>query len=1688
METTPPSAIATHFFKLGHLGSVSYAIYLSPTGNDQQLLETELELRSKYPRILLTYNNKCLFYFHLTAEAVDLAAEYPNTINLKHKATVAVGRFTAPPKINAASATPGSASSPPNTSSGSSSLPQDVYLPFANVAFLKAVKKMLMYNLSVAGLVQLFGNYCVMAGDPRVVYIDPILFPNGDLMVSMLVKDTPKLDYPPPVASIGNSYKFSAAPSVSPAPSGSTGPSLSSGPSPGGFSMHLPATNSNGDLNFVIYTVPTAIRCHLFDPSSLAANIVTKNDNDNVAMILNLIRLATGKVYADDAEVSWVKLVPNLKQWNNHTSTISKFIHTIDNKKCILWPWDLCLLQYGEYEGGDGDLSIEEPAQGSASAPLGSAPRLSLISDFIDFNISDNHRRSLQNNKFPGSIGSAGLVSSIGAMGSVGPGSAPPHPQSLEVTPLVGDIFGDHDLFGSNDQGAPVEQVSGEDQKAQSVDIDLTRPEEAVHSSPKSPGAAGAASDDSMDIDDLFGDEDKPDEAEGPPAPEPATVGDDEDLYKLFGEKPDTEPPAVAPATVPEAEHTSELTTNAPPSSNGAVSSSLIDIPKDQMTVAKPTPGYRDPGAPVPITYTPNIASVYPASWSQSNPPSVPASGVGNQAQATPGAPAAPHLTDDKSVFSPILFNPIIKSNIDTKYGRGGKFYVEGKTIEEPARRRESIRETLVLGIDPINDKLSRKSRIEDISVVMSDDDDDSSESDADDDADHYGVKLPFRATATPPPARYSGSSAFPPSVNFASLAAAPPLGTTQQPAQSAIGSTSTAPPFSLDTPRLRKDSMRGGNSGLGFLGSPTVKGFSSFPFRESPFGASPDADVEVLEDENAAEVDSQAMASDSEVEEVGPTTAVVAPQTQATPESSSNYLPFILRGANVSTIPSKFLLNNQKPTAASFALDEEPGDDLAGGGHQMAVSHDNLASLLKFLHESLIFDLDLNHKQRGRTSAFELPPPEFVEGFSNVFPSSYRVSLAEFVDDFAVPETSELDDQLEFLGDITIGYGGEDDSDDYPGSDRCRSLRKLAKIEWEGVSSAEPSDGFASYKAVLGPLVARTADTPDDSWFKLSPAKTRVVKNNVVVNLNPEAISFWSYMNFSPLHAAKSFQVVVLGQEPANHSPYLAQFSAAVAASYRQCNLGRVTPVNLASAADIEPVRDGVVSVDADDYSAINRRLGQVAELIKLDLISKTNHFDFGQPLLVVIVNPHENHYNSMLQTSKILRNFKAALQRLQLPLVHVFSKVLPLSVLAKRDAIGNCRARPLGNVALTKLALNLYALCPDASGSLAHPEPRLGASLPTQLVREPPTRIHFKFMQHHSPGKHAAKGAVNDDIFLHLAFDRSLDKHWISCAWSDPYGLVTMTKSWYCGQGVDKPIGDIIDDIWQISADFCKRINDDWFSKTSSVGGKRFLVLTRINSIILDDELVHWKRLTTKHKDMALIVLSVNRSPMESFAAEASRSDEEPEENSANAGTSTSVPSHGPVVDHRESFFRSFARQGDSSPGALVTSPNFHSPQQFLNSGSAGFFSPSDMASVPSASVAPTTPVVPSSLGTGGAAAPAGDVALHDANSDVWGVIPHLPVPSSNSPSKLGMKIGYLVKRMPDQRLVLLEVSLLSCPNYWSLESLMSLILTQYKKLILLNDILGLNGVGHGDGLVPWHIRAATKASDYLVNIYVE
>ncbi|KAG5416926.1 SSN2 [Candida metapsilosis] len=1541
------SEIKTNYIKIGHVKNVQYTIYTTSGNNEQELLELELSLRHENPTILLTYYNKCLFHFLIDDNIHNSSLSLiESTLTIKFQATVSAEKLANPPK----------------------SVDNEEYIAFANIGFLRSLKKMILYNLAISQAVKVFGNHCVVKKDEysyQITCIDPLLLANGDILMSCVEKKAPTL-----------------------------------------FDSSLLSSDNINYQTFVVYILPSGIRCHLFDPTNLKNNFVTKPQFEN-EQLLRLLELNTG--IEDLEEATWVKLIPNLKHLNNQTSIISKFVHTVENKKHILWPWSLCLLQFGLRE----ETSVDEESTPKYANPM------NLLSEFLDFHIS--HKAELervkqqQQNQTQLHTQQVDLSNDMSSpltkqdrcspsTGSTNTTNDPPKnlgPLDIGInTPMGGDIFN----LQVNDNFFSKQEV----------------PEER-----------GSLDDNEMEIDELFG-EDDDDASDDAPIGEPdsssvknvAETNNDDDLSGNGTQE-------LVKDTNKERELKSAV--DGPPKK----ALPYLEILSTAMTVGKSvTPNYSDPGAPVPINPTPTMWPSKGSAESQAQVEFRESFGNGDREVAP------------QTLFSPLPFHPVIKKDIDTKYGKGGKFYFDKET--ERSGNLGGTRATSVSGSSPSVMRELKRQRLQ------SDFNSDSEESDEDDESDE------------------------------ASQSSEEQRDVHHQPIQDNVAGANTVLDFGVASVGFEKPALFTPMLPTGGFGSPYVSNLGkSVSKPDSPMNEVPNAMTPAFYDGSGGH---QYPPSETKKETESPNKAA----------ETSNFLPLILRNINVSTIPSSFLINNlvSERLIPTFSMTEEEGDndlETATNG-ELIVKLRHLKELLYFVSSNIVFDLgatskmydkfklehEMDSKRHSNEIEYQTPGLDFLQKIKSVFPLSYQVCLSEFADE--EEDDNVLNNALSFL----------DQLDEKPETPKGIT-KELDLITWDFSDSATNKKNFEIYCELMNKLNSFPGSM-ECCIFKTDDVKVQVNKNGSIINLNSVGVKFWDYLDFDPVGGKKDFQLLAIGEASEyDSSSYLRGFTDRLINNYKSCNFGSISRLNLSTVdtrPDLEPVTNGVMLMSGNKllnpmgYGQVNKKLNSLAELIKLDLINKTNNFEFDKPLLILFINFDES-FNSILQISKVLRNFKVALLNFQVPLVQIFAKIIPASMISKKVG-SEISLNLFNNYRLSKLSSSLYNECPQDEG------PKLSScQLYAPLVKETPSKIPFKFI---NSSYRDVSGS--DDTFIHVAYERSIDKNWFAAAWSDPLGLVKHTKSWYCSSNSGESngakqsahnyhndkmdVGAIANDIWNISSELFSALNRVK-ERDNSTGGKRFLVLTRINSVIPDDELVHWKRLSVKYKDISLIVLSVNRTPKMTLSS------------TLNNVSFTNSPAD------RDSFF-SFKNSNNvnntspntSSGGSvLVTSPNgiaFHSPQQFLNMPS-NFLSPQEVST-------------PDATGAMMEIQNEPDAILKHADGDVYAFVPQVQLPSFNSPSRLNMKTGYLIKEQviplnDDQKgLLVFEVNLLSCSNYWNLDNLMKMVLKQYKNLAVLNDILGMRPIGYNENvlvsdtacLVPWHINAVGKLLNYLVHIYVE
>lgn len=1774
--------IQTHCFKIAHINLVSFLIY-GPSDDKLHLslLEFEVEIRAQHPRILLTYYNKHLYHFSLGhwresaasengvgcadagPEALDAA--YPE-LKLKHRNSVAASKLANPLRAFRAR----------KDVHAKDDTPDDEHLPFASLSFLKAVKKSLMYNLSLQGEMIIFGNCLVskIVGTNyqyRVTQIDPILLANGDIIVSLTQRNSLLLFQ----------------------------------------SRILQLENRFADFiqAFVLYVIPSGLRCHLYDTTNILASF-TNTPPKGSDMLSRLLELSTGiKLLANDLPL-WVKLVPNLQHLNNQTSKISNFIHNVDNKKYILWPWELCLLQFGSGK--------KRPP---STKPASCVDPLALISDFLQFSLTANEDMRRKPSTF--SQSAADLGSTV-----------TPRPFLVELPSLKSTDE------RKNSTTKIVKSTSAERKEGFEIPSLELYPtfSEAMSDTAAEEGPAKQDEPETTFV--------KDEEAKDNKYSDKDLFGDTSDLEILLYPSNDEET-ATAHDDVPEGASQAEeiMDTNEVPVAAKKDSlkekfqdnlpgmganmqfdfvssatqtpdhSTIIEIPRDQMiSLAFETEApssYEDPGAPPPLAPTPvlpqNPTSFLAGNSNRINPHKLP-----KVHTATGAVPfKSPALKDDlsnenslKYMFLPINFNPKIKNKIDTKYGKGGKFYVErdtscgsdgdtnaterkisihknedfklgpGKTDSVPDALKSletshrlslwgSDQDELRIGLksgdstskdhnisdEPIGNILAEKafeaseeSAMDvpfwpnDLNRAPSEDaandkkedspmeeDEDDEESDVDEefpDAHASPLRLNFEMSDQSQPntslSHIQNYSEGPKSFDLSSFAQKGnyiiPSSTYSN--RRLLTGESDSPQESITGQDMRSAS------------------FSPLYIMEMKRRDSPEIEVTTM-----MQID-DSMAPATVPNEASPNTTSSGNASNEC--ESSNCLPLIHRSINVFSIPGIFVLRdhpsdwNPASTSNNLAIDvdDEEDDDLRSKDSGLSVKVAHIEEYLYNITSILMFDCG----ESSINSRMELKLPEkfneeIIEDttdgsvcentlkiISTVFPLNYRINLGELIRGDEPASSTHSSDGAEETNHQLL-FSDEIVDESLLDSNSAKSPKEIC---WDTLAPNQTTnrDNFQLYRKTIDERDNRDAQTAldENSTFLLNDAKVKVLKNGKdVINLDFIGIQFWKYLNILPINGPKKFQILLVTENDVelNNGRIIElcnpSFLELLKHNFRNNHLGSIKKLHLPnpeSRKDLEGINNGLIVVDkqagdmtyTDFYKKVNKRLKDVAELIKLDIINKFNRFEFDRPLLLLFIS-YDSSILAISQIAKICRNFQLFLNNHQLLLVDVFSHIIPSDFVVKKTATA-CRLKHLSDLKLARLSMILYNKCPSPCTQGANQGTRskcVTKSLYTHLVQEPPSALHFKVIN--KIGREGSSPAFYEDLFLHVAYERSVDKEWILAAWSDPSGTVTFVKSWYCHNSPNgqtqtdtNKLGTIINDIWTTSNHLFAKLNEDSLQCIFGSGKKNYLVLTRISSIIPDDELIHWKRLTTKDKEISLVVLSTNRLPKILFQARKDSNISEtlgsPQSSKTEAGLGGNEKN---LEKTNADFFKSF-EGANSSPncGFSLTSPlhlniGSQSPSQFLSL-LENFLSPIEMANTPGSSGSETEYVVRPPF------------------YDVLAVLPKVALPPFNSPTRLGMLIGYLIKETLKgsfeavQKYMVFEVTLFSCSAYWNTRSLMKILLNHYKKMIVLNEIIGTSypdAVPENStcatyselrSFVPWHIAAVGKTLEYLTHVHVE
>ncbi|CCH40831.1 Mediator of RNA polymerase II transcription subunit 13 [Wickerhamomyces ciferrii] len=564
-------------------------------------------------------------------------------------------------------------------------------------------------------------------------------------------------------------------------------------------------------------------------------------------------------------------------------------------------------------------------------------------------------------------------------------------------------------------------------------------------------------------------------------------------------------------------------------------------------------------------------------------------------------------------------------------------------------------------------------------------------------------------------------------------------------------------------------------------------------------------------------------------------------------------------------------------------------------------------------------------------------------------------------------------------------------------------------------LSSTTPGNDSLDFPA--SPALTKDNETKlidDKIFFQIPEPKLNVKRLNQIIKTNSSALFLWNSMSFSPPSIQKDFRTLILSPNTIMNESLT--FINDIGEIYEKSQLGHVERINFGI------FNNSVVSVDYNDDKFEENAIS-ISKSLNEQWVKGSNYKN-----VVIFLIDFKQDLNSVINLCKIFQSMKEKMLSLpnnrSLP-INVILKIIPSHYISEGGAFSILSINKL-----TKLSLLLYNSVGDQNETF------------TSISKQLPSKISFQLTKDQVSDK-----ILSQDTFIHLAYGRSIDKEWCAAAWTDQVGGLRKTKAWHSPSTVKNSLETVTNEIWDITVKLSRKM-----------AGKKYLVLTRIDGMIPDDELLQWKRLSSSFRELSLIVVSVNED--------------------SQLLLSLYDPSY--PFDKLFSQEPSFAQAGSVkleaantvgsstglTPSTIFTPQAVNSPDLFtLSSRPATQDSPSDFRINPDDS----------------------NTVVNIADK-FHALILNNPNTLANSPTRLSIKTGFLIKPLPnsENKLASFEVNVLSCPGTLSISEFMEDLLTQYRNLATIGELFGV--VGSEKSWIPWHIAAVEKSLGCLLHICVE
>lgn len=348
--------------------------------------------------------------------------------------------------------------------------------------------------------------------------------------------------------------------------------------------------------------------------------------------------------------------------------------------------------------------------------------------------------------------------------------------------------------------------------------------------------------------------------------------------------------------------------------------------------------------------------------------------------------------------------------------------------------------------------------------------------------------------------------------------------------------------------------------------------------------------------------------------------------------------------------------------------------------------------------------------------------------------------------------------------------------------------------------------------RLALGLLMAG-GGAQDLQLLLLSAPQYVVNRLSFKVKLASEAFSLWRHLGLAPVDGPCNIRLMAV--VPDEHVADGQYFVELLVEAYESCQLGSV-----------EKVAGGVVpwSLHAAVLAEQGRRLS-----------GESSSSESSSSAIIVLFGSTASSPQSHLDAARGIRTLELAL----LPALpgrkgstppKVLHHMLPLSMFTLERTL----VVP-STTSLSQYALGVYT--------------RASGATPYHLAKPVPSTLTFP--------------SSLPPVYLHVAYERSVDRNWCVCCWTDQWGGSREVKLWYCSPG----LGKLGNSSYASSIKLFEDVSNDIWKETLRIaglwGGTKYVVLTRVNNIIPEDELHQWRRLltTSLQKDVQLVVATVGR-----------------------------------------------------------------------------------------------------------------------------------------------------------------------------------------------------------------------------------